>query len=43
LNVETWSPSLIPEVYNDPETSGLAAEVKRGEDNVVDISLKSQP
>lgn len=33
--------SLIPAHYNDPNTSGLTAEIKRG-DNVLDFKLTSQ-
>lgn len=33
--------SLIPARYNDPNTSGLTAEIKRG-DNVLEFKLTSQ-
>ena len=35
--------SLIPAAYDDPNRSGLAAEVKAGEVNTVDLKLKSTP
>lgn len=34
--------SLIPTRYNDPSTSGLTAEIKKG-DNWVEFKLTSQP
>ena len=39
----SWSPTLIPETYNNPNTSGLKFEVKSGEDNVIDLELTSKP
>jgi hypothetical protein len=32
--------SLIPEKYRDPDLSGLACEVKAGQDNVIDFNLE---
>ncbi len=40
---ETMPPSLIPTEYNNPSTSGLRAEVKTDQKNVVDLPLKSNP
>ena len=34
--------SLIPSMYNDPNTSGLVAEIKSG-DNTLEFNLSSQP
>jgi hypothetical protein len=39
---DTLPPSLIPEKYNNPSTSGLSAEVKGEQKNVVDLPLKSK-
>ncbi len=33
--------SLIPDKYNDPEQSGLTAEIKAGEENTVTLELFS--
>ncbi len=41
---ETLPPRLlIPRRYFTPDTSGLTAEVKAGEDNELDFPLKSKP
>lgn len=40
---DTMPPSLIPAKYNNPSTSGLSAEVKKDQKNVVDLALKSKP
>ncbi len=37
----SMGPSLIPRRYNNPETSGLAAEVKKGEENEIPLVLSS--
>jgi hypothetical protein len=42
LNVTSFAPSLIPEYYSDPSASGLSAEVKDIEENVIDFALTSQ-
>jgi hypothetical protein len=42
LNVTSYAPSLIPEAYSDPAASGLAAEVREIEENVIDFALSSQ-
>ena len=34
--------SLIPERYNDPETSGLTAEIEPGQENVLVFDLSSE-
>ena len=34
--------SLIPQKYGAPNTSGLSAEVKAGEENVIDFELKDE-
>jgi len=39
----SYAPSLIPERYNDANSSGLAFEVKAGEENVIDLKLTSGP
>jgi hypothetical protein len=39
---DTQPPSLIPKKYNDPKTSGLTAEVKKDQKNVVDVRLESK-
>lgn len=36
-------PPLIPPRYFNPDTSGLTAEVKADQDNVIDFPLKSKP
>jgi hypothetical protein len=36
-------PPLIPPKYFNPETSGLTAEVKAGQDNQLDFPLRSRP
>ena len=41
LSDHSWSPSLVPQKYTNFHTSGLTAEVKAGEDNVVDLELTS--
>jgi hypothetical protein len=43
LNETSWAPSLIPERYNDPCTSGLVFEVEADEENVIDLELSSRP
>lgn len=43
LSQTSWAPSLIPEQYNNPATSGLTAEVKAGQRNVVELKLLSTP
>jgi len=43
LSQGSWAPSLIPEKYNNPNASGLTAEVKAGQSNVVDLALSSRP
>jgi hypothetical protein len=43
LQGASWTESLIPDLYNDPETSGVTVIVKAGERNKVDIKLKSRP
>jgi hypothetical protein len=36
-------PSILPARYNNAQTSALTAEVKAGEDNVVEYRLSSRP
>jgi hypothetical protein len=43
LNTTSFAPSLIPESYSDPFSSGLMAEVKAVEENVINFDLKSEP
>jgi hypothetical protein len=43
MSETSYAPSLIPRRYNKPATSGLRVEVKAGENNVVDLELRSQP
>jgi len=43
LNQTSYAPSLVPEKYNDPSSSGLSYEVKAGEHNLIDVELKSEP
>jgi hypothetical protein len=33
----------FPASYSNPETSGLVGEIRKGEDNVLDIAMQSQP
>lgn len=40
---ETEPPSLIPERYDNPDKSGLTAEVKGGEENIIPLKLTSKP
>ena len=40
---DSMPPSLIPQRYQNPETSGLAFEVKAGQDNQIDLKLTSRP
>lgn len=40
---DTEPPSLIPEHYNDPGSSELMGTVASDTDNVIDLTLKSQP
>jgi hypothetical protein len=40
---DTMPPSLIPAKYNNPSTSGLHADVKADQKNVVDLALESKP
>jgi hypothetical protein len=37
----SWTPSLIPEKYSNPNASGLTAEVKADTANEVNLELKS--
>ena|SRR3990170_2915625 len=39
----SMGPSLIPRRYNNPETSDLAAEVKKREKNEIPLELSSRP
>lgn len=39
---DTWPPSLIPARYENPVSSGLTAEVKADEKNVIDLQLSSK-
>lgn len=39
---DTMPPSLIPAKYNNPSTSGLRAEVKSEQKNVVDLPLTAK-
>jgi hypothetical protein len=41
-STDTMPPSLIPAAYNNPSTSGLSAEVRKGEKNAVDLPLHSK-
>jgi hypothetical protein len=40
---DTLPPSLIPAKYNNPNTSGLRADVQADQKNVVNLPLKSEP
>lgn len=41
--MDTLPPLITPQRYSNPATSGLTAEVKAGENNVVDLTLSSSP
>ncbi len=41
--MDSMPPSLIPQRYMNPDTSGLTFEVKEGEDNKIDLKLTVQP
>ena len=43
LMTTSYAPSLVPERYNDADSSGLAFEVKAGESNVIDLKLTGGP
>jgi hypothetical protein len=40
--MRSMTPSLIPKQYNNEATSGLKFEIKAGEENVIDLPLKSK-